>query len=118
MISLNRVIIAGALTKTPILHETASNRKFATFTIAINDAWHGKDGEYVKRTTYVNITCWGNLAQNVCKYLNKGKHIMAEGRLSSDSYTDSNGKQHHLLRVEASSVVFCENTGGTQKVEE
>lgn len=111
MISMNRVIIAGSLTKTPTLQETASGKKFTTFTVAINDYWKDKDGELAQKSTYVNVTCWGKLAQNVCKYLSKGKHIMAEGRLSSDSYTDSNGKQHHLLRVEASSVVFCEKTG-------
>ena len=117
MISLNRVIIAGAVTKTPELRTSASNRKFSSFTVAINDVWRDKEGEYAKRTTYVNVTCSGNLAQNVCKYISQGKHVMVEGKLSSDTYTDTDGRVHHLLKVDASSVVFCEKTG-SKSVEE
>lgn len=108
MISMNRVIIAGSLTKTPTLQETASGKKFTTFTVAINDYWKDKDGELAQKSTYVNVTCWGKLAVNVTKYLTTGKNVMVEGKLTGDSYTDANGKQHNLLRVDANSVVFCE----------
>ena len=53
MISLNRVIVAGNLIRDPELKVTVNNRKFTTLIIAVNDFWKDKDGELVKKTTYI-----------------------------------------------------------------
>ena len=43
MVSINRVIIAGRLKDAPELKTVASNRKFATMVLVIDDLWKGKD---------------------------------------------------------------------------
>lgn len=114
MISLNRVIIAGSLTKTPLLHETASGKKFTSFTISAKDSWHTRD-DVVVRSNLIPVVCWGKLAENVCKYLDQGKCIMAEGHLESDTF-EKDGKKQIFVKVTACSVVFLERTGGSSKV--
>ncbi len=110
VISLNRVIVAGNLVRDPELKTTPSNRKFTTMTIASNDYWRNKDGEYSKKTSYISLVAWNRLAENCAKYLSKGKCIMVEGKLDSDKFTDKNGQAHYYTRVTCSSVVFLENT--------
>lgn len=109
MISLNRVIIAGNLTRDPELKVTPSNRKFTKMTVALNDFWKDKDGETLKKVSYINIIVWGNLAENCVKFLSKGRNVMFEGRLESDIYTDKNGIKHYATQINASNVVFVEN---------
>lgn len=110
VISLNRVIVAGNLVRDPELKTTSSNRKFVTMTIASNDYWRNKDGEFSKKTSYIGLVAWNRLAENCAKYLSKGKCIMVEGKLESDKFTDKNGQVHYYTRVICSSVVFLENT--------
>ena len=85
MVSINRVIIAGRLKDAPELKTVASNRKFATMVLVIDDMWKGKDGEVVRKSTFVNIICWGSLAENVVKYLTKDKSAMVDGRIETDT---------------------------------
>ena len=110
MVSINRVIIAGRLKDAPELKTVASNRKFATMVLVIDDMWKGKDGEVVKKSTFVNIICWGSLAENVVKYLTKGKSAMVEGHIETDTYTDSKGNKHSSTRINASNIVFLESS--------
>ena len=116
MISMNRVIIAGSLTKTPTLQETATGKKFTSFSISAKDSWHTRD-DVVVRSTLIPIVCWGKLAENVCCYLSQGKCIMAEGRLESN-FNEKDGKKQVCLKVTASSIVFLEPSGGSKVVEE
>ncbi len=111
MISLNRVLVAGNLTRDPELKVTASNRKVTLMTLAINDFWKNQNGETVKKATFLTIVAWGPLAENCAKYLKKGRAVMVEGRIETDSYEDKNGKKRNITRINSSSVVFLENSG-------
>lgn len=109
VVSINRVIVAGNLTRDPELKVTASNRKFTTMTLAIHDYWRDNSGELSKKTTFINLITWGNLAENCAKFLRKGRCVMVEGRLETDNYTDKNDVKHSITKINCSSVVFLEN---------
>lgn len=118
MISLNRVIIAGKVGNKPDLHETANGRKFSDFNIIITDCWKDRNGETMKKSTFVNVSCCGSLADNVVKYLTKGKSAMVEGRIETDTYTDDNGKKHYITKINANNIVFLESDRNKSKGEE
>ena len=42
--------------------------------------------------------------------ISKGMHVMCEGRIESESYRDSYGKTHNIVRINASNIVFLEKT--------
>ena len=110
MVSLNRVIVAGKLKEDPELKVTAEGRKFSTMQIVIEDSWKNKDGAIVKKSSFVNVVCWGSLAENVSRYLKRGRPVMIEGRIESDTYTDSKGLKQNITRINANNVVFLENS--------
>lgn len=99
MISLNRVIIAGNVTNKPTL-EIIDNRKRSILKIAIKDCWLDKDKNKVEKIININVCCYGNLAENVSKYLNKGKKAMVEGRIESEN---------NKVFINANNIVFLEN---------
>lgn len=110
MISLNRVIVVGNLTRDPELKVTASNRRFTIMTVAINDFWKNQNGELVKKTTFLNVIAWGSLAENCVKYLKKGRSVMVEGRIETDKYEDKNGIKQTVTRINCTNIVFLENS--------
>ena len=110
MVSLNRVIVAGKLKDDPELKVTAEGRKFSTMRIVIEDSWKNKDGAIVKKSTFVNVVCWGSLAENVSRYLGRGRTIMVEGRIETDTNKDDKGNRHYITRINANNVVFLENS--------
>lgn len=114
VVSINRVIVAGNLTRDPELKVTASNRKYTTMTLAVHDYWRDNGGELSKKTTFINLITWGNLAENCAKFLRKGRCVMVEGRLETDNYTDKNDIKHSITKINCSSVVFLENDSQTK----
>ena len=111
MVSLNRVIVAGNLTRDPEMKITSSNRKFTNMAIAINDFWKDKSGKTAKKTSFINIIAWGGLAENCAKYLKKGRAVMVEGRIECDKYEDRQGKTQYITRINCNNIVFLENNG-------
>ena len=109
MVSLNRVIVAGKLKDDPELKVTAEGRRFSTMTLVIDDMWKNKEGGVVKKSTFINIVCWGSLAENVSRYLSRGRTIMVEGRIETDTNKDDKGNRHYITRINANNVVFLEN---------
>ena len=118
MISLNRVIVVGNLTRDPELKVTASNRRFTIMTIAINDFWKNQNGELTKKTTYLSVIAWGSLAENCVKYLKKGRSVMVEGRIETDKYEDKNGIKQNVTRINCSNILFLENSSKKENEEE
>ncbi len=117
MVSLNRVIVAGKLKDDPELKVTAEGRRFSTMTLVIDDMWKNKEGEIVKKSTFINIICYGSLAENVSRYLKRGRPVMIEGRIESDTYTDSKGCRQSTTRINATNVVFLESSNTRSKGE-
>jgi single-stranded DNA-binding protein len=99
MISLNRIIIAGEVTNKPTL-KTIDNRKQSILKIEVKDFWLDKDKNKVEKIIKINVFCYGNLAENVSKYLNKGKKAMIEGRIESEK---------NKVIINANNIVFLEN---------
>ena len=118
MVSLNRVIVAGNLTRDPELKVTPSNRKFTSMAIAVNEFWKDKTGKTTKKTSFINIIAWGGLAENCAKFLKKGRAIMVEGRIECDKYEDRQGKTQYITRVNCSNVVFLESSNRNEEADE
>ena len=77
---MNQVILIGRLTKKPELEYTPSNIAVTKFTIAVDRA---KKGE----ADFIRITAWDKQAENICRYMDKGRQIAVLGRIETGSYT-------------------------------
>lgn len=106
MASVNRVIIAGNLTRDPETRYLPSGTGLAEFGLAINDNYKNKDGELVERTCFVDVVVWGKQAETCSRYLSKGAPALVEGRLQLDQWENQQGEKRSKLRVRAERVQF------------
>jgi len=100
------VYMAGFLTGDPKFRKVADDISSAKLRIAYTARRHNREtGEWTDgATTFVNVQCWRQLADNVTMSLRKGEPVLVMGRLRIRSYNDSEGKSRTAVEVEASSV--------------
>jgi len=102
---LNRVFIAGRLTRDPELKYTASNRPYCRFGIANTRYYRTKEGDRRDETTYVTISTWDRQAEWIGERLRKGRPVLIEGTLRSYEFDDKNtGQKVARLEVQAQRV--------------
>lgn len=113
-LSLNKVIIAGNLTRDPELKNVgASNSALVSFGVAVNRRYKGSDGEKKEETTFVEVNAWAKSAEFVAQYFRKGMPIYIEGRLTQESWEDkTTGKKQSKTRVTAENVQFVTSGKG------
>jgi single-strand DNA-binding protein len=103
---MNRIVLVGRLTKDPDLRYTQSGVAVATFTLAVNRPFGGKDKE--KEADFITCVAWRAQAENVANYLHKGSLAGVDGRLQTRHYEGQDGKRVYVTEVMADSVQFLE----------
>lgn len=98
--SINRAILIGRLTRTPELRITPNNISVTTVTIAVDR--HGGKNE----TDFIDVVMFGKLAENVCKYQDKGNLIAVDGHIQTRSFETKEGWKRKVVEVVAESVQF------------
>jgi single-strand DNA-binding protein len=106
MASFSQVNLLGNLGRDPETRYTPNGTMNVSFSLATNRRWTDSNGQQQERTTWFNITAWGNLADTVNKlaqdgYLAKGRQVFVSGRLDSREYADRNGVNRTSLDVYA-----------------
>jgi single-strand DNA-binding protein len=86
--NLNKVMLAGNLTRDVELKYTPSGREVAELALAVNERWKNADGQVQEATTFVECRAWGKLAEVLAKHFHKGKPIFIEGRMRQEEWTD------------------------------
>ena len=102
----NKVQLIGFLGNTPEIKNTENGKKLARFSIATNETYRNAQGEKIKETTWHNLVAWGNVADIVEKYLNKGSEIAVEGKLISRSYNDKDGVKKYITEVQVNELLM------------
>jgi len=105
MASLNRVFLAGNVTRDIEVRYTPSGTAVADIGLAVNENYKNKAGELIETTVFVDISVWGRQAETSAEYLSKGSPVLIEGRLQLDQW-EKDGKKHSRLRVKADRVQF------------
>ena len=112
---LNHIVIMGRLTRDPELRRTGSGIAVASFTVAVDRDFGGRDGGE-KETDFIDCVAWRQTGEFVSKYFTKGRMIVVSGRLQIRSWTDKDGNKRRTAEVVADNVYFGdskrENEGG------
>ena len=95
----NKVQLIGNLGTQPEVITLDSGKKLAKFTMATNDSYKNAKGEKITDTQWHNIIAWGNTAQIIEQYVNKGEEVAIEGKLTSRSYDDKDGNKRYITEV-------------------
>lgn len=111
-LNINRVMLAGNLTRDPQVRFFANERAVADFGLAVNRRYKGSDGQTKEETTFVDVEAWGRTAELVGQYLTKGRGCYIEGRLRLDTWDDKkDGSKRSKLKVVADNVQFIGGRG-------
>ena len=91
--SVNKVILIGNLGKDPEVKYTPQGTAVAKFTLATNERYKDKSGEWQDRTEWHNLVAWARTAEIVGEYLKKGRTVYVEGSLRTSSWEDKQTNQ-------------------------
>ena len=106
MASMNRVFLAGNLTREPEVRRTPAGVAVSDLGLAVSDPYTNKAGERVAQTCFADVVVWGRQAEACGQYLHKGAPVMVEGRLQFDRWETEKGERRSRLRVCANRVQF------------
>ena len=104
--SVNKVILLGNLGKDPELKSTPGGMAIATFSLATSSSVKDKDGNWQEKTEWHRIVVWGPQADFCDRYIDKGKQILVEGRLSTREWQDRDGNKRTTTEVVANNIVL------------
>ena len=102
---LNHIAIMGRLTRDPELRRTGNGTAVASFTLAVDRDYSGKDGGE-KETDFIDCVAWRQTGEFVSKYFTKGRMAVVSGRLQIRSWTDKDGNKRRTAEVVADNVYF------------
>jgi single-strand DNA-binding protein len=110
--SVNKVILIGNLGKDPELRATPSGTPVAKFTLATNDRYKDKEGQWQDRTEWHNITAWARTAEIAGEYLKKGSKVYIEGSLRTHSWDDKQtGQKKYMTEIVVNDLVLLGGRG-------
>jgi len=111
MLSFNKVILLGNLTRDPEVRYLPSGTAVANFAIAVNRRY--KQGEETKdEVSYIDIVVFGKSAENCGQYLNKGDGVLVDGRLQQRRWETEDGQKRSKVEVVAQTVNFMPKRSG------
>lgn len=100
---MNKVFLIGRLSRDPELRHTTSGTAVCQINVAISrPVAQGAEPQ----TDFINVVVWNKQAENVAKYLAKGRQIAVEGRIQTRNYDNNEGKRTYVTEVIASNVEF------------
>ena len=105
---LNHTTLMGRLVRDPELRRTGSGVAVASFTVAVDRDFGGRDGGE-KETDFIDCVAWRQTGEFVSKYFTKGRMIVVSGRLQIRSWTDKDGNKRRTAEVVADNVYFGES---------
>jgi single-strand DNA-binding protein len=105
MKSVNKVILVGNLGKDPEVKHVTNGTPIARLTVATNERFKDKDGQWQDRAEWHNVVLWARLAEIAGEYLKKGNKVYIEGRLETRSW-DKDGEKRYTTSIVASELVL------------
>lgn len=118
MATLNKVIIAGRLTRKPELRRTPNGIAVTDLLVALNREFVTLDGEKQQEVCFVDVVVWGKQAEMCTQILDCSSSVLVEGRLQLDVWHAKDGEKRCKLRVAAEKVQFLDKKPSTEKVPE
>jgi len=114
--SVNKVILVGNVGKDPEVRYSQSGTPVANFSLATNERFKDRSGEWQDRTEWHNIVAWQRLAEIVGEYVVKGSKVYVEGKLQTTSWEDrQSGERKYRTEIVARDLLLLgprENSDG------
>ncbi len=107
---INKATLIGNLGRDPELRRFDNGGVIARFSIATNENYRDKNGEWQTLTEWHEIVCRGAMAERVEKELRKGRLVYIEGRITHRKYTDQNNVERQVTEIAANVLRILDRT--------
>lgn len=109
--SLNKVMLIGNLTRSPVLKETSGGVQICSFGIATNTSWRDKDGNVKEKAEYHNLIAFNKLAEICAMVLDVGMLVYVEGELRNRVFDDATGKKFYKTEIKLNDMYLLDSKG-------
>jgi single-strand DNA-binding protein len=99
----NSITLVGNLPRDPEIRFTATGRAVASFSMGVGRRYQ-VNGEWQEKTSWFNVTAWGQLGENAAATLVKGSRVVVTGRLEQSEYTSREGEKRTAIDVVADDI--------------
>jgi single-strand DNA-binding protein len=101
----NNVTLVGNITRDPELRFTPSGQATASFGLAVNRRWQNRQTqEWEEATSFFDIVCWRDMAENASESLSRGSRVIVTGRLEQRSWETAEGERRSKVEVVADEI--------------
>jgi single-strand DNA-binding protein len=100
----NSITIVGNITRDPELRFTPSGQANARIGVAVNRRWQDRgSGEWQEATSFFDVICWRELAENVSESLKRGARVIVTGRLEQRTW-EQEGNKRSVVEIIADEI--------------
>ncbi len=99
------ITLMGNLTRDPEIRYTGDGQATSTLAVAVNRRWQDRTTkEWEESTSFFDVVCWRELAENAAVSLVKGARVVVTGRLEHRTWESSDGEQRAKVEVVADDI--------------
>ena len=101
----NNIVLVGNITRDPELRFTPTGQATATFGLAVNRRWQNRQTqEWEEATSFFDVVCWREMAENASESLTRGSRVLVTGRLEQRSWETAEGEKRSKIEVIADEI--------------
>jgi single-strand DNA-binding protein len=105
---LNKVTLIGNLGKDPEVRNLEGGATVAKFSLATNESYKDRSGEWQTITEWHDVVVWRQLAERAERDFKKGMLVYVEGKIRKRKYQDKEGIDRYAVDIVANSVKVLE----------
>ena len=112
----NSVHLIGRPGADPEIKTVGENkRKLAKFALATNEKYYNERMELIEDTEWHNILAWGKVAENVGKFVRKGRLIAIDGKLQTRQYEDKDKSKRYITEIVVDEFMLIDRLGNEEE---
>ena len=100
----NNVTLSGNVTRTPEMKFLSSGHAVVKFSLAHNNKWKDKSGDWQERVSFFEVQAFGPLAENIANSIDKGTRVIVSGRIEQRSWETEDGSKRSVVEINADEV--------------
>ena len=105
---INKVTLIGHAGGDPEMRTLDTGAHVSRFSLATNESYKDKLGEWQTSTEWHNVILWREQAERAAQQIKKGSTVYIEGKISYRKYTDKDGVEKTFTDIVANTFRLLE----------